>query len=146
MESSEIIMNLWFIYDKQDSVIYGLAGRAYRMKGTDEEKTNFLKQLALTDYGLATRTAVPESFSVELNGEIVTGLCPLFEVNKMGTRLFDDLIARLQHEILVCNGVEGDDVNEAHEALRIPQNPLFLITALVEDGEGNFEAMMVEQG
>jgi hypothetical protein len=64
MESSEIIMNLWFIYDKQDSVIYGLAGRAYRMKGTDEEKTNFLKQLALTDYGLATRTSVPESFSV----------------------------------------------------------------------------------
>jgi hypothetical protein len=51
----------------------------------------------------------------------------------------------MQHEILVCNGVEGDDVNEAHEALRIPRTAISYHGAC-GDGEGNFEAMMVEQG
>ncbi|HPX62181.1 MAG TPA: hypothetical protein PLN25_10500 [Deltaproteobacteria bacterium] len=143
MESSEIIMNLWCIYDQQDEVIYGVAGRTYYASGTDEEKTALLKQLALTDFMLATRMPVPESFSVEVDGELTTGLCPLSELHNSSTTLFKELINELQYELVLRHNVNIAG-NTPDDAIKIPDNPLFLVSALVEDEDGKISALMVE--
>lgn len=140
--ATEVIMNLWCIYDQEDKLIYGLAGRAYYVSGTDDEKTALLKSLALTDYVLAKRLPVPDRFSVELNGETMTGFCNLNELNNPSTTLFEEMYDELQQELdSRYNGNSIDD--DPDKALVIPKNPLFLISALVEDDDGNIRAMMV---
>ncbi len=50
MEEPEIVLNLWYIIDEGTGYAYSLLGRAYAMTGTDSEKLERLRQLALTDY------------------------------------------------------------------------------------------------
>jgi hypothetical protein len=140
--ATEVIMNLWCIYDQQDKLIYGLAGRAYYVTGTDEEKTSLLKALALTDYVLARRLPVPERFTAELNGELVGGLCSLNELNNPATTLFAEMYDELQQEIdSKYNGSRNEEAPD--ESLIIPSNPLYLVTALVEEDDGTLKALMV---
>ncbi len=142
VEKTEVIMNLWCICDQDDKVIYGLAGRAYCVSGTDEEKTALLKQLALTDFGLANRMPVPDRFSVEINGELMTGICSLSELNNTTTTLFKEMYEELQSEIdSRYNGSNADE--KQVDMTLIPENPLFLLTALVEENDGSIKAMMV---
>jgi len=135
-------MNLWCICDQDDKVIYGLAGRAYCVSGTDEEKTALLKQLALTDFGLANRMPVPDRFSVEVKGELMTGICSLSELNNKETTLFQEMYEELQAEI--DSRYNGSSTDEGQMRITtIPQNPLFLLTALVEENDGSIKAMMM---
>jgi hypothetical protein len=144
MSSSEMIFNLWAIHDPADKVVYGLAGRAYYACGTDEEKMTLLKQLAVSDFVLATRMPVPERFSMEADGETHTGLCRVTELYNPETTLFHEMFQELAGEI-ACryqedSGAEGD----IPDLLRVPRNPLFLITALVEDKNGFVRAVAGE--
>jgi len=142
VEKAEVIMNLWCICDQDDKVIYGLAGRAYCVSGTDEEKTALLKQLALTDFGLANRMPVPDRFSVEVKGELMTGICSLSELNNKETTLFQEMYEELQAEI--DSRYNGSSTDEGQMRITtIPQNPLFLLTALVEENDGSIKAMMM---
>lgn len=142
VEKAEVIMNLWCICDQDDKVIYGLAGRAYCVSGTDEEKTALLKQLALTDFGLANRMPVPDRFSVEVKGELMTGICSLSELNNKETTLFQEMYEELQAEI--DSRYNGSSTDEGQmQITTIPQNPLFLLTALVEENDGSIKAMMM---
>lgn len=143
MNNPEIIVNLWAIHDPADNVIYGLAGRTYFASGTDEEKRALLKQLAVTDFVLATRMPVPERFSIESDGGKMTGFCSLNELYNPATTLFREMLMELESELLFRFKEDSGD-GEVPEALRISPNPLFVITALVEDEDGTIRAVVGE--
>ncbi|HBL53882.1 MAG TPA: hypothetical protein DDZ34_07655 [Syntrophaceae bacterium] len=50
MSVPEVIINLWDYADEEQQIIVSLAGRAYIVQGTDEEKTALLQKLAVTDF------------------------------------------------------------------------------------------------
>lgn len=143
MNNPEIIINLWAIHDPADSIIYGLAGRTYFASGTDEEKTALLKQLAVSDFMLATRMPVPERFSIESVEGAMTGFCPLNELYNPATTLFDEMLRELGCELAFRFKADSGDA-DIPEALKISANPLFIITALVEDEEGSIRAVAGE--
>jgi hypothetical protein len=140
MHNPEIILNLWAIHDPDDGIIYGLAGRAYFASGTDEQKRALLKQLAVSDFVLAVRLPVPERFCIESVGATMHGVCRLNELYNPATTLFDDMFRELGHEIRNSNQAdsEGDVIPDA---LKISENPLFVITALVEGEDGVIRAV-----
>lgn len=144
MSNSEMIFNLWAIHDPDDRVVYGLAGRAYFACGSDEEKMDLLKKFAVSDFVLATRMPVPERFGMESGGETLTGLCSMAELFNPETTLFRELLQELEREIAYRYRSDAGGEGEPPQLLRIPDNPLFLITALVEDGNGFIRAVTGE--
>jgi len=143
MNNPEIIVNLWAIHDPADKVIYGLAGRTYFASGTDEEKTALLKQLAVSDFILATRMPVPERFNIESEGGTMTGFCNLNELYNPATTLFREMLQELNDELAFRFKEDSGD-GDIPESLKISPNPLFLITALVEDEDGTIRAVAGE--
>lgn len=140
MNNPEIILNLWAIHDPDDNVIYGLAGRAYYATGTDEQKTALLKQLAVSDFAMALRMPVPERFSIESGGETMYGFCKLNELYNPATTLFEEMFRELEDEIRYrCKA--DSEADAFPDALKISRNPLFIITALVEDENGVIRAV-----
>jgi len=140
MTNPEIILNLWAIHDPEDNVIYGLAGRAYYVSGTDEQKIALLKQLAVSDFVLALRMPVPERYCIESGGESLSGLCSLNELYNPATSLFRDLYCELEREFMFHSASGGDGAGSPG-AITIPDNPLYVITALVEDDNGVIRAV-----
>ena len=122
----EIIVNLWYILHKPTGVVYNLAGRTYYASGTDEEKLALLKQLASTDYLLATQFSVPDRFNVDG----MNGCCLPEELDDPDTTLFEEVYQGLENEA-------GLRITVAEfENLKIPDNPLFVITALYQEDHG----------
>lgn len=144
MSSGEMIFNLWAIHDPTDRVVYGLAGRAYYACGTDEEKMALLKQLAVSDFVLATRMPVPERFRMETGDETLTGLCSLTELYNPESTLFHEMFQELAGEIAYRYQADSGGEGDIPGMLMVPENPLFLITALVEDKNGFIRAVTGE--
>jgi hypothetical protein len=64
MEELEVIVNLWYIVDAETGYTYRLAGRAYAVVGTKEQKFEILRRLAATDYMMAKQFPVPKNFQL----------------------------------------------------------------------------------
>lgn len=126
MTNPEIIVNLWYIVDKATGLIWNIAGRSYHASGTDEEKKALLKSLAVMDYPLATRLRVPDTYVVDE----ISCCCPLDELDNPATTLFEEVYRELESEMR-CRITVADE-----DALKIPDNPLYVMTSLVEDENG----------
>ena len=58
-QKPEIILNLWYVYDDL-GFIYHLRARCYVRSGSDEEKLEFLRRCAETDYMIAQVFPIPD--------------------------------------------------------------------------------------
>ena len=130
-QQPEIILNLWYVYDDL-GFIYHLRARCYIRSGSDEEKLEFLRQCAETDYMIAQVFPIPERFH------------PTF--NEAGDRRKMAVIALDSLE--PCGGVQVlfNDAFQQLEAqlpattkLSIGRDPLVCITPLL--GEDNSELL-----
>lgn len=135
MSDYEVILNLWYFLTPTGA-IYELAGRAYVATGTDEEKTNLLKQLSFTDYHIAQKGPVPENFRIILgNGEEVQSLSHVSVLNSVGFKFFEDFISAIEKD-LPDNIITGKAGQSFQYRLSIPDNPLYVMTAILNDGNG----------
>ena len=130
--SSEVIVNLWYFVDKHHQVIHSLAGRAYIAEGSDDEKTHLLKQLAGTDFPLATRLPVPDRYQCDCFGNMLTGFAHVSELDNPATLLFEEIYQAIDNNLAEKALANGLPV----EIFKIPDNPLFVMTALYEDDAG----------
>jgi hypothetical protein len=128
----EIIVNLWYYVDEGCQFIFALAGRAYVAQGSDEEKTALLKQLAQTDYLLATRRPVPDNYVCEYAGKSHRGVAHISELDNPATQLFEGVYQALDEELAKIAVAQNLPV----EDFKIPDNPLFIMTALYQDDYG----------
>jgi hypothetical protein len=128
----EIIQNLWYYVDEGCQFIFALAGRAYIARGSDEEKTALLKQLAETDYPLATRWFVPDNYVCEYAGKSCRGVVHISELDDAGTQLFECVYQALDEELAKI----AEAQNLPAEHFKIPDNPLFVMTPLYQDDYG----------
>lgn len=132
MDEKEIIVNLWYYVDEECQFVFALAGRAYMAKGTDEEKKAMLKKLAETDYPLATRRLVPDNYSCEYAGKSCRGVVHISELDDPGTQLFEGVYQAIEEDLAKIAEAQNLPV----EDFKIPDTPLFVMTALYQDGYG----------
>ena len=125
MTSDEIILNLWYVYDDL-GMIYSLRARSYVRSGTDEEKLEFLRSLAETDYMVAQLFPVPERFHTTfVEGEEERKM-PVVGRDSLGPLggeqiLFEDAFQQLEKEL------------PATTKLSIGRDPMVCITPLLAD-------------
>jgi hypothetical protein len=117
--------------------IFALAGRAYVAQGSDEEKTALLKQLAKTDHLLATRRPVPDNYICEYAGKSCKGLVHISELDDPATQLFEGVYQALDEELAKIAEAQNLPV----EDFKIPDNPLFVMTALYQDDYGEVHVL-----
>lgn len=130
-QEPEIILNLWYVYDDH-GFIYSLRARCYVRTGTDEEKLEFLRQLAQSDYMVAQMFPIPERFHttfVEGSEKRKMAVIALDSLDPLGgvQILFEDAFQQLESELPRTTD------------LSIGRDPLVCITPLLMDDNNQFQ-------
>ena len=149
-ENSELALNLWAYLDQRLGLVYALAGKAYALTGSEEEKLSMLHQLAATDHISVKRQAVPKNFQVIDGPETHEGVVAPSTLREAIAQAFEGVIQSIEAELPPIPNFKTNEFTPQ----RIPQNYLSCLTFLLEDDVGNVrpitsreqsEALFVEQ-
>ena len=132
MDASELAVNLWGYIDQSTGMVYAVAGKAYALTGTDDEKLAVLRQLATADHLTVTRERLPKSFSVSDGNEKREGMMSPGIVRDNVLYAFEPLLKLLEHDLPPIPNF----ITNKHTLQRIPEEPLYVLTFLMEDDAG----------
>lgn len=133
---SELIINLWAIYDADSGLVYGLSGKVYNTSGDDRFKLDLLKSLANTDHLTAKRYQIPSRFQISYSdGTVRKNVTLLNTIHDQNANLFEEMFSNLQSELPPLTRIHnGEIIKEPQE---LPSEPLCVVTTLYEDEQGN---------
>lgn len=117
----EIILNLWYVCDK-DGNIYSIRAQAYIRAGTDQEKLAYLQKQAYLDYMDAQVFELPTRSDISVQVVFHEQLLPVLGGPLY---LFEDAIQELERSM------------QNTTRLKIPKDPLVCITPLLVDKNNN---------
>ena len=132
MSHPELVVNLWYVVEERQGLVYALAGKAYALYGSDEEKLELLRRLAATDYWTAKFVPVPERFHVVAPDGQAAGATTVSVVNTYMDSVFAEVLASFGDTLVGPIRIAGGEVKLRR--LRLPEEPLCVLTALVDDG------------
>ena len=130
----EICLNLWWFFDVAGQLVYRLAGRAYALAGTDDEKLSLLKSLAATDFHIARNFAVPQRFTLMSQGEKIAGVTNDTVIRQRHGEVFEEVFAALDKDLPAQ--VQTIAGQPAAYRLTIPAKPLCCTTCVYEYADG----------
>lgn len=139
MENTEIILNVWYIYD-DSGFIYSLRARCYVGSGSDEEKLALLRQFATTDYLIAQPFPVPKRFHTTLvrDGGVQekVPVVHLSDIEALGGPqvLFEEAFVALEKQL------------PAQTNRTIGQQPLLCMTPLIGGDDGEIKPGFTKRG
>lgn len=135
--AAEICLNLWYYVD-HTGVVLRLAGKAYALSGSDEEKLAALHHMAGTDHLTATLGRVPDCFVLKRpNGEL-RGVVPASDIFLLHGTVFGPLMDQIEREL--PKGIRSVNDNYEQFTVCIPQDPLCVTTGVFEEQNGELIA------
>lgn len=137
-QKPEIILNLWYVHDEH-GFIYSLRARCYVRSGTDEQKLEFLRGCADSDYMVAQMFPIPERFHttfVEGSEKRKMAVIALDSLEPLGgvQILFEDALQQLESELPRTTD------------LSIGRDPLVCITPLLADQNNELHPQTQRRG
>jgi hypothetical protein len=142
--NSELVVNLWAIYDANIGYVYNVAGRAYNVTGTDKEKLTFLKSLSATDYVTSKRYRVPNNFKVVFpDGSSKEGVAMLKAVYDSDPQLFEELFRHIESDLPPTLDFSGPEFKANKQ--KLPNDPLCVTTVLYESTEGHIRPIITDE-
>lgn len=140
MQTTELVLNLWYVMEQRDKLVYAVAGKAYALAGADHEKTRILKLLAATDFLTAQFCPVPQDFYVVAPNGNVPGITTPEILQTYLDAVFAEVFEMLDATLANQFSLVARDPDA--QRLRLPEEPLFVLTALVDDGSGRLHAVV----
>jgi len=141
---SELVFNLWAIFDGSAQFVYALSGKAYNLSGTDEEKLNMLRHLSLTDYRTAKRFKVPDRFTMNfVNGESMSGVTAVATIHNKDAQLFEEVFHLVVNDLPPV--LVFDESGHREQKQVIPEDPLCITTILHENDVGEIRSIVSEE-
>jgi hypothetical protein len=135
--SAELCLNLWYFVD-DSGIVVRIAGKAYALRGTDEEKLAALHVMAGTDHLTATQGKVPDRFVIHTEHGELKGTAPVNLLHDNDANAYGDLIDQIERDL--PKGICSVDGNYQLFTMKVPQNPLIVITAVCEREDGELVA------
>ena len=132
MSHPELVINLWYIVEERQGLVYALAGKAYALYGSDEEKLALLRQLAATDCWTAKFVPVPQRFHVVAPNAQMAGATTVSLMNAQMEAVFAEVLASFGDALVGPVRIVGGEVKLRR--LRLPEEPLCVLTALAGNG------------
>lgn len=135
----EVCLNLWYVCDGS-GLAYRLAGRAYALRGTDDEKLTILRSLAATDFYVALLFVVPSRYKLVTSTGERSGLVTPGVIRERQSEVFKEVIDSLESALPVqmCS-VDGQPQKFK---LKIPEEPLLVQTCVMEDEAGHLTPLI----
>ncbi|UPU37814.1 hypothetical protein M1B72_08935 [Geomonas paludis] len=133
----ETVLNLWYFVDENQQFIFKIGGRAYSMEGSDEDKVQTLKRLSTTDHLFGRYCHVPDRYVANYAGKDIPGVAHVTELDNPQTQLFEEVYQALDQELAAIAEAE----NNSFEDVKIPDTPLFVMTALYLDDHGQVHVL-----
>lgn len=96
-----------------------------------------LKQLAGTDYPLAVRSLLPDSYVSDYAGKMRPGIVHVSELDDPAIQLFEEIYLAIEDELAKI----AKSQNLPLDDFKIPDNPLFVMTALYQDDYGEVHVL-----
>ncbi len=134
--SKELCLNIWIVVNQETGFVKSLGARMYCLEGTDEQKTAALKFMAGSDFALATKMQIPDNHVVHHGDEVIEGAVPPAELEDMSSPIYEELYSFMEKQKDNQLAFEGFDCFLGE---RIPDNPLYVVTPLVENEFGEIE-------
>jgi hypothetical protein len=136
----EICLNLWWFLDVKAKLAYHLAGRAYALSGTDDEKVKILQSLAATDFHIARNFAIPQRFTVVTDHGKLTGVTDDTLIRRHHADIFEEVFAALDKDLPTqVHSIAGQS---AAYRLTISKKPLCCTTCVFEYEDGRLIPQM----
>lgn len=135
--SAEICLNLWFYVD-DTGVVIRLAGKAYALNGTEQQKLAILHSLSGTDHLTATLAKLPESFVMKSDQGDLRGAVPVASVHENHARVFGPLMDQIERDL--PKGIRSVNDNYEQFTVKLPEEPLCVTTAVYERADGELVA------
>ncbi len=132
--SREICLNIWIVISEETGMVKSLGGRMYYLDGTDEQKTSVLKFLAESDFAMAFKMPIPENYVVNNGDEVITGAVTPGELDDISSPIYEEFYRFLDNQKVSLASLDGFDCFITE---RIPENPLYVITPLLEGEFGD---------
>ena len=141
--SSELVVNLWAIYDSSTGFVYSVAGKVYNTFGSDKEKLLLLKSLSATDYITAKRYPLPERFVVSFtDGTTKAGVTSLNVIYDLNAQVFEEVFKAIELELPSIPNYSSLTCD--YTQLKLPENPLCVTTFLYEDEFGRIRPIITD--
>jgi len=136
----EICLNLWWFWNVETHLAYRLAGRAYALSGTDDEKLKVLQSLAATDFQIARNFAIPQRFTVATDHGKLTGVTNEPVIRQRHAEVFEEVFATLDKEVPAQ--VQSLSGQPSAYRLTISKAPLCYTTCVFEYADGRLIPQM----
>lgn len=141
--NAELIFNLWYVIDSSSGYGYAVSGRAYMASGTDDEKLALLKKLSSTDYMLAKPLPLPQRFSVTDGKETIRGVAHPATAKDPNSQFFEEVFRYIEN--ILPEKISYAAGEPRMIKLTIPDNPLCVTTALLEDENGSIMPVVTKE-
>lgn len=142
-DKSELCCNLWAIFDSSTQVIYGYAGKAYALEGSDEEKLEILRKLSAFDYQTAEAVNLPDRFKLEgPEGQIKQGVTTIQAFYDQNYGLFNELFEHIENQLPKIIDYSQEEPVARPQSLS--SDPLCVTTLVCEDEMGNRRAIVTD--
>jgi hypothetical protein len=135
--SAEICLNLWYFVD-DSGIVLRLAGKAYALTGTEEEKLAVLQSMAGSDHLTATQGKVPPQFILKVENGEMPGAVGVAVIHHEHAKVFGPLMDRIERELPKPLRSVGDAYQPF--MLKLPPDPLCVTTAVYERADGELVA------
>jgi len=139
--AAEICLNLWYFVD-DTGIVIRLAGKAYALTGTDEEKLAALHMMSGSDHLTATLGKVPPQFVFISKqgdlGEELRGAIPVAGIHQDHAAVFGPLMDQIERDL--PKGIRSVNDNYEKFVVKLPQDPLCVTTAVYERADGELVA------
>ncbi len=134
---AEICLNLWF-YGDDTGIVQRIAGKAYALKGSDDEKLTALRTLSATDHLTAVMDRVPARIVFKMDGRSLEGACDSRSIHLMVDQVFGPLMDKLEKSLpVVLRDINGTYTKHTQ---KLPVEPLIVLTAVHELPDGRLVA------
>ena len=142
VKDPEICLNLWAYVDEESGLINRVTGRGYVLTGTDEEKLKVLHLLAKSDFLINPWFQVPQNFSFTSEFGTLEGLIPPSALNDNDTFniVFDKVYKFIDKT--VGTQIKFHNENYIEFTLKVPNDPLYVLTHVIEYEDGRLEPVL----
>jgi hypothetical protein len=134
---AEVCLNLWYFVD-DTGVVLRIAGKAYALTGTDEQKLAALHLMSGADYLTATLAKVPSECIVKTGDREIHGAIFADGIHMYNAAVFGPLMNQIERDL--PKGIRSVADNYEEFVVNLPQDPLCVTTAVYERADGELVA------
>ncbi len=145
VKNPEVCLNMWAYLDEQLGVIHRVAAKGYVLAGTDDEKLAVLHQLAKTDFLSAPWQELPSHLiAVIPHVGNLPGMTTPAGLNDDNTlmSILEEVCKSVDKNLPTQVRTKGTDHEEF--CLKIPNEPLYVLTVVVEYSDGRLEPVITK--